>query len=61
MSHDHKRGPIRDNALKALVTSPLFRSRQERTRKGKGAYSRQPKHRKGGQEAILKRSGLLVA
>lgn len=61
MSHDHKRGPIRDNALKALVTSSLFRTRQDRARKGKGSYSRKPKHRKGVQETMLNRSGLQVA
>lgn len=37
---DHQRGEIRDNALAALVTSVLFRSRCEKPKKGKGAYSR---------------------
>ncbi|WP_211164339.1 ribosome alternative rescue factor ArfA [Shewanella salipaludis] len=43
------RGAIQDNALKALVTSPLFRSRTERPKKGKGAYSRKAANRKGHQ------------
>lgn len=44
MEHDHKRGKIKDNALKALVTSPTFRTRVERKKKGKGSYSRKAKH-----------------
>lgn len=45
-SHDHKRGKIKDNALKALVTSPLFRTRVEKKKKGKGSFQRNAKHRK---------------
>ncbi|MBV7317471.1 ribosome alternative rescue factor ArfA [Shewanella sp. NIFS-20-20] len=41
LSHDTGRGTIQDNALKALVTSPLFRARVEKPKKGKGAYQRQ--------------------
>ncbi|MGL4269323.1 MAG: alternative ribosome-rescue factor A [Plesiomonas sp.] len=38
------RGKIQDNALKALVTGPVFKQRVERNRKGKGAYQRKEKH-----------------
>ncbi|MGL4472872.1 MAG: ribosome alternative rescue factor ArfA [Shewanella sp.] len=41
LSHDTRRGKIQDNALKALVTSPLFKARVEQPKKGKGAYQRQ--------------------
>ncbi len=37
----HNKGTIRDNALKALVTSNLFRPKVERKKKGKGSYNRQ--------------------
>lgn len=47
ISYDHQRGDIQDNAIKALVTDKLFRSRVERNRKGKGSYQRYAKHRKG--------------
>lgn len=43
MSHDHHRGTINDSAVKALVTSPLFKSKTEKPRKGKGSYSRKRK------------------
>ncbi|MCT6701028.1 ribosome alternative rescue factor ArfA [Rheinheimera sp. 4Y26] len=42
----HGRGDINHNALAALVTSPLFRSKVEKPKKGKGAYSR--KHNRQG-------------
>lgn len=35
------KGPIRDNAVKALVKSNLFRHKVERSKKGKGSYHRQ--------------------
>ena len=35
------KGKIRDNALKALVKSNLFRHKVERKRKGKGSCNRQ--------------------
>ncbi|KLV07928.1 ribosome alternative rescue factor ArfA [Photobacterium ganghwense] len=38
------RGTIRDNALKAVVTSQLFRSRVEKAKKGKGSFNRKAKH-----------------
>ena len=37
----HNKGKIRDNALKALVKSNLFRHKSERKKKGKGSYHRQ--------------------
>jgi len=37
---EHGRGTICHNALEALVTSVLFRSKVEKPKKGKGAYSR---------------------
>lgn len=43
----HQRGYIKESAVKALVTDPLFRSRVERNRKGKGSYQRKAKHCKG--------------
>lgn len=54
IEHDSGRGKIADNALKALVTSPLFRTRTERAKKGKGSYDRKDKafkmsNRKGHQ------------
>jgi len=43
---EHGRGEIRDNALKALVTSKLFQMQVVKAKKGKGSYSRQ-KFKKG--------------
>lgn len=40
MSHNHHRGEIKHNAVAALVRSPLFRSRREQSKKGKGSYKR---------------------
>ncbi|MEI8633925.1 ribosome alternative rescue factor ArfA [Vibrio sp. PP-XX7] len=42
--HESGRGEIKDNALHALVTSPLFRTRVVRAKKGKGSFKRQMKH-----------------
>ncbi|MGE6121440.1 alternative ribosome-rescue factor A [Aeromonas media] len=44
--HDHQRGVIQDNHLKALVTSTLFQARVEPSKKGKGSYQRKAKHGK---------------
>ena len=33
----HRRGEIKDNHLQALLTDPLFRSRVEQNKKGKGS------------------------
>lgn len=47
LEHESNRGEIKDNALKALVTSPLFRTRAERPKKGKGSYNRKGHKLKG--------------
>lgn len=39
------RGKIKDNALKAVVTSQLFKTRIVNAKKGKGSFSRKMKHR----------------
>lgn len=52
MQHDHGRGEIKDNAIKALVTSVLFKSKVEKAKKGKGSYQRNNKHK--GREPYLK-------
>ncbi|WP_369414633.1 alternative ribosome-rescue factor A [Photobacterium atrarenae] len=38
------RGKVQDNALKAAVTSTLFRTRVEKAKKGKGSFQRKAKH-----------------
>lgn len=38
------RGKVQDNALKAAVTSSLFRTRVEKAKKGKGSFQRKAKH-----------------
>ncbi|MCW8328698.1 ribosome alternative rescue factor ArfA [Photobacterium sp. SDRW27] len=43
------RGTIQDNALKAAVTSKLFRTRVVKAKKGKGSFQRKVKH--GGRES----------
>lgn len=50
----HNKGKIRDNALKALVKSDLFRHKVERKRKGKGSYNRQ-EAKNGGMVLIFSR------
>ena len=37
----HNKGTIRDNAVKALVKSNVFRHKVERPKKGQGSYNRQ--------------------
>lgn len=54
MEHDLKRGKIKDNAIKAIVTSELFRTRVERKKKGKGSYTRNTKYKSKGMESYLK-------
>lgn len=49
LEHENGRGTITDNALKAVVTSPLFRMRTEKPKKGKGSYNRKTANRKGYQ------------
>ncbi|MCL1092554.1 ribosome alternative rescue factor ArfA [Shewanella kaireitica] len=46
IKHESGRGVIKDNALKAIVTSPLFRTRTEKPKKGKGSYNRKQKGQK---------------
>ena len=43
-NYAHQRGEIKDNHLHALLSDPLFRSRVEQSRKGKGSYQRKAKH-----------------
>ena len=48
----HQKGIIRDNALEALLSDPLFKPRVEVNSKGKGSYRRKEKHiKKGNWEA----------
>lgn len=53
------RGEIHDNALKAIVTSRLFKTRTERAKKGRGSFNRKMKHKgkepysKEGQSCFL--------
>lgn len=55
--YQHKKGVIRDNALKALLHDPLFRIRTEVNQKGKGSYRRKDKYgKKGNWEASGKES-----
>jgi alternative ribosome-rescue factor len=42
---DFGRGTIKDNALKAVVTSKLFTTRIEKAKKGKGSFQRKDKHK----------------
>ncbi len=51
LPHDHQRGEIKDNAIKALVTSALFKTKVEKNKKGKGSYRRKAKHQ--GKEPYL--------
>lgn len=43
---EHGRGEIRDNAVKALVTSKLFQTRVVKAKKGKGSYNRKGRNSK---------------
>lgn len=51
--HEHGRGTIRDNALKAVVTSQLFTTRVMKAKKGKGSFARKEKY-KGFKEPYSK-------
>ncbi|WP_157798237.1 alternative ribosome-rescue factor A [Aeromonas cavernicola] len=44
VSYAHQRGVINDNHQHALLGDPLFRSRVEPSKKGKGSYRRHAKH-----------------
>lgn len=61
MAHEHHRGKIKDNALKALVTSPLFRTRTETSKKGKGSYNRKAKFKGKGYDKTVLRDIFVVA
>nr|WP_239553305.1 alternative ribosome-rescue factor A [Pantoea coffeiphila] len=51
-NYQHRKGVIRDNALEALLSDPLFKPRIEVNVKGKGSYRRKEKHgKKGNWEA----------
>lgn len=43
----HNKGKIKDNAYAALVRSDVFRPKKEKSKKGKGSYSRKSKHKTG--------------
>lgn len=45
LEHDMGRGVVKDNALKALVTSSMYRTQVEKAKKGKGSFSRKMKHK----------------
>ena len=51
LPHEHQRGAIQDNMLKAVITSPLFRTRVVKAKKGKGSYSRKDKYDKKGRQS----------
>ncbi|RJG47874.1 ribosome alternative rescue factor ArfA [Motilimonas pumila] len=48
------KGEIKDNALKAVLNTPLFKQRIEKAKKGKGSYQRKQKFSKAGWESALK-------
>ena len=48
----HNKGKIRDNALKALVKSDLFRHKVERKRKGKGSNRQEAKKWRDGFDTV---------
>ena len=50
MKHDIQRGVIGESAIAAMVTSPLFKVRVERSKKGKGSFSRKEKYGNSGRE-----------
>ncbi|HFD4041135.1 ribosome alternative rescue factor ArfA [Vibrio parahaemolyticus] len=52
------RGEIKDNTLKAVVTSQLFRTRVVKAKKGKGSFNRKMKHR--GKEPYSKFSPMWI-
>ncbi len=56
-TYRHRKGTIRENALKALLHDPLFKARTEVNLKGKGSYRRKDKHgNKGSWEVSGKES-----
>lgn len=51
LPHEHQRGAIQDNMLKAVITSPLFRTRVVKAKKGKGSYNRHDKKGRQSQDS----------
>ncbi len=47
------RGQVNHNFLAALVTSPVYRQRIVKAKKGKGAYQRKDQNHKKGAEPYL--------
>ncbi len=45
MKTQHNKGKIKDNAIKALVRSNIFRHQEHKKLKGNGSYSRKNKHK----------------
>lgn len=45
-AYSHRRGKIKEGAVKALVSDQLFRCKIERSKKGKGSYRRKAKYKK---------------
>lgn len=52
--YQHKKGKIQDSATKALVTDPLFKTRVETPKKGKGSYCRNKVKKETKDEEDLK-------
>jgi len=50
LPHQHQRGEIQDNMLKAVITSRLFRTRVVKAKKGKGSYNRHDKKGRQSQD-----------
>ena len=61
MDHEHNRGNIKDNALKAVVTSKLFTIRVIKAKKGKGSYNRKTKHKGKGRDCFANRQILAIS
>ena len=45
MKTQHNKGKIKNNAIKALVRSNIFRHQEHKKLKGNGSYSRKNKHK----------------
>lgn len=55
------KGTIKDNALKAMVKSNLYRHKVFKNKKGKGAYSRKGRHTESGFLRIMQKPDFLFA
>ncbi|KLT73666.1 hypothetical protein PL75_01595 [Neisseria arctica] len=62
-STEINKGPIKDNALKALVKSNIFRHKVYKNKKGKGSYSRKGRlnHTESGFLRIMHKPDFLLA